>query len=381
MKPGIKKEVDILIIGGGVAGCTAAIALAGSYRIALIDKLTAPVERVGECLPPAARRILKRLDLLDGLETSSLADNKSLHLKNIGAQSYWGSERVQIVDHLRNPDGLGWHLDRAAFEGYLRHVASQRGIECFWGTQLEEVQFVGDRWHLSAYSADKLSADKSYNFTAKFVIDASGRQSLFARKLGVGRRTYDKLIACWATFPNIDANELSTISAGELGWWYSAPLPGNKRVIALHTDPDLIERDAMKNKDLFIELARTNREMTNILERNKGEINFIQTVAANSTRLNQADGQQWAASGDAAMSFDPLSSQGMFNAMAGALQLTELIAEVDLINKPTAQKTGQFQAIYTGQLDQVWEHYTMHKKIYYREEMRWKDSLFWKRRH
>jgi flavin-dependent dehydrogenase len=378
----INRGVDIAIIGGGVAGCIAAIALAESHSVVLIDKLSEPLERVGECLAPAARRILKQLDLLDGLEMTSLSTGQSLHLRNMGTQSYWGSEQVNVVDHLRNPDGFGWHLDRRAFEIYLRETALQRGVNCIWPVKLQDAYYNDQRWCLTAITTDdNVSNGKPSHFTAKFVIDASGRQSHFAKKLGIGRLLYDKLIACWATLPNSETNKMSTISASEPGWWYSAPLPNNKRVLALQTDPDLVERGGIKNSGQFIELAQANREMAKILERNQGEIEFRQTVSANSARLTQVAGQQWAALGDAAMSFDPLSSQGMFNAMAGALQLTELINESGLLTDLRPHNLEQFQAIYTYQLDQIWEHYSKHKKIYYREEMRWKDSAFWKRRH
>jgi flavin-dependent dehydrogenase len=221
----------------------------------------------------------------------------------------------------------------------------------------------------------------TYSFAAKFVIDASGRQSYFARKLGIRRQPFDKLIACWATMPNCEQNKMSTISAGELGWWYSAPLPNSRRVIALQTDADLAGRKAIKSSGNFIELAQVNREIAAILARNQGEIELHQTVAANSTRLNQVAGRQWAALGDAAMSFDPLSSQGMFNAMAGALQLTELLIGSGTMENPDLAHMRQFQTAYTHQADQIWAHYIMHKKMFYRQEMRWKDADFWKRRH
>jgi len=380
MKAETNYEADIAIVGGGVAGCTAAIALAQSYSVVLIDKLNKPLERIGECLAPAARRILRKLDLLEGLERRISTTGQKLHLTNNGTQSYWGSEQVYVVDHLRNPDGFGWHLDRQAFEAYLREAALQRGVTNVWA-KLHSSQYENNHWYIKAQSTAEIPDQKTHNIKAKFVIDASGRQSHFARQLGVEREHFDKLIACWATLPNTEQNKMSTISASGLGWWYSAPLPNNKRVLALQTDSDLVDRAAIKDSKQFIELAKANREMAKILEKNQGEIEFHGTVAANSTRLNQVSGQQWAALGDAVMSFDPLSSQGMFNAMACALQLTGLIQGQDLIQKPDSIKMQQFEMSYKHQMDQIWEHYIKHKSIFYGEERRWRDLEFWKRRH
>ncbi|HLP65212.1 NAD(P)/FAD-dependent oxidoreductase [Flavobacterium sp.] len=367
-------SVDIAIIGGGVAGCTAAIALSNSYNVALIDKLSEPVERVGECLAPAARRIFKQLGLLDEFEKKI----NEIHQRNNGMQSYWGSKNVQIVDPLRNPDGFGWQLNRKEFESFLRKKAVERSPNCFWSYQLFQCKFENEHWVLTFASTNEISKKKVIR--AKFVIDASGRQSHFAKKIGVERQSVDKLISIWATLTNEEISTLSTISASQSGWWYTAPLPNKKRIMAFQTDSDLIEHAQLKTKEAFINLALCNEQMKTILEKSKNSIQFNGIVAANSTQLKQVTGQQWAALGDAAISFDPLSSQGMFNAMANALQLTDLLTEHQIIFQPNSEKTNQFQREYSEQVNQIWKHYLHHKRIFYSQELRWSNSEFWKRR-
>lgn len=371
-------ETDILIVGGGIAGCIAAIALADSYQVVLIDKLEKPIERIGECLAPAARRILSQLDLLEGMKPRN---ESTLHLKNIGTQSYWGTRNVHIVDHLRNPDGFGWHLNRKEFECYLRATALARGVTCIWPSKLYRSYYENSKWEVTTKIEGSSITGGTNQIIAKFVIDASGRQSHFARSQGIKRKHLDKLIACWATLPDREENKMSTISASKEGWWYSAPLPDNRRVLAFQTDSDLIDRQAIKNLDAFLELSQKNEAITKLLARNNGNIDFHGTVAANSTRLDQVVGQQWAALGDAAISFDPLSSQGMFHAMANAMQLTDLIKKFGLITNFKNAKISLFETIYTNQINQIWNHYLKHKAIFYRVEKRWKTAPFWKRRH
>lgn len=372
-------SVDIAIIGGGVAGCTASIALSQWYKVAVIDKLNEPIERIGECLAPAARRILKRLDLLSSLENNMASISKQIQQRNNGMQSYWGSEKVHIVDPLLNPDGFGWQLNRKKFEFFLRDNAEKRNVDCFWGYKLYNCYYEENQWNLTFIPSDtKISGN--IVIKAKFVIDASGRQSQFARKLGIEREAFDKLISCWATLPNDEVNTLSTISADELGWWYSAPLPNNKRVLAFQTDPDLMERANLKNKKAYLQLAMANPPIARLLIKKKQSIQFNGTVSANSTKLKQVAGKQWAALGDAAISFDPLSSQGMFNAMASALQLTDLIQELQLLTQPDSKKNQQFICMYSNQVNQIWEYYLKHKRIFYSHEQRWNNAEFWKRR-
>ncbi|WP_299158634.1 tryptophan 7-halogenase [uncultured Tenacibaculum sp.] len=374
----IHLETDILIIGGGIAGCIAAISLANTHRVILIDKNKEPNERIGESLAPAAQRILKQLNLIEDIDKASVY-NEPLYIKNMGMQSFWGSDKVHIVDHLRNPDGFVQSLNRKKFESYLRESALNRGIKCLWPVKLQTSNYETNYWHITANSNEKIG-QKNYHIKSKFVIDASGRQSNFARSLGVKRETIDKLIACWATMPNYLQNTMSTISACKNGWWYSAVLPNNKRVMAFQTDADLIDKNDIKKSTFFIELAKENKEMECILKETKSELQFHGTVAANSSRLKQFTGKQWAALGDAAISFDPLSSQGMYNAMASAMQLTTLIINHNLIHDYTIEKDKSFQHNYTQQINAIWSHYLQHKKLFYSAEMRWKEASFWKRR-
>ena len=359
-------KTDILIIGGGIAGCIAAIALADTFNVTLIDKLLEPKEKIGESLAPAANRILGILGL--SKEFDKLAG--SAFINNLGMQSYWGSDRVQIVDHLRNPDGFVKSLNRKVFERFLRDSAEKRGVQCYWNTKLFSCSYDSE-WEIIAKTND--GASKETNISATFVIDASGRQSHFARSLEIKREVVDKLIACWITLPNDKENIMSTISSGENGWWYSAIVPNNKRVVAFHTDSDLIDKNELRTKESFLKLISQNREMVHLIEGKEESISFQGTVSANSTRLHQVAGKNWAALGDAAISFDPLSSQGMFNAMASAMQLRDLFGKKGPI--------PHFENIYTSQIDQIWQQYLNHRLTFYRSELRWPNSKFWKRRH
>ncbi|OOV19044.1 NAD(P)/FAD-dependent oxidoreductase [Flavobacterium sp. LM4] len=360
------EKTDILIIGGGIAGCIAAISLIDTYQVTLVDKLPEPTERIGESLAPASQRILKQLDLLEGFENQI----GTLYQKNVGMQSYWGSNRVHLVDDLRNPDGFVKNLDRQAFETYLRRVAETRGVHCLWGSKLYNSSYENSRWQVQLRASD--TSLSTSTISASFVIDASGRQSHFAKSLGIKRQVEDKLIACWVTLPNTLTNTMSTISASENGWWYSAVVPRGKRVVVFHTDADLVAKNELKTTGSFLELAKENPVILSLLNEDENAITFKGSVAANSTKLEQAGGKQWVALGDAALSFDPLSSQGMYNAMASAMQLQTLLLQYGF--------TETLQKIHTEQTERIWHHYLKHKSIFYQAETRWKTAAFWERR-
>lgn len=359
-------KTDLLIIGGGIAGCIAAIALSDRFQVMLIDKLPQPLDRIGESLAPASGRILSQLNLWRVLESQAGV----LFHENQGMCSFWGSDRPVFVDGFRNPDGLAKNLDRKAFEQFLRRAAEEKGIQCYWGVKLESVSSEDSGWKVVLCPVgDK---PEKWHVSADFVIDASGRQSHFARSLGIKRQIIDKLIACWITINNTSENTMSSIIGSENGWWYSCVVPHQKRIISFHTDADLMAKNDLKTLDSFLVLAAQNNEIQTFITGNESSIEFHGTVAANSSILTQVAGKNWAAIGDAAISFDPLSSQGIFNAMASAMQLRDLIQHFGFTEELIKKHTSETQAI--------WTHYLQHKQFFYEAETRWKTAEFWKRR-
>ncbi|NOU49876.1 NAD(P)-binding protein [Pseudoalteromonas sp. JBTF-M23] len=348
------EHTQIVIIGAGIGGCIAALALAKHYHVTLIDNHEQPPEKVGECLPPAARRILKLLDI------QSLLDDGP-HLVSQGMLSYWGSPQPTVMDNLRNPDGLGWHLDRPHFERQLRTQAQLRGVQCLWPATLKESVYHDHKWHL------QISAQQYALLTADIVIDATGRHCVFARKQNMKRKQLDKLMSIWLTGQFKVTKNMALISSTDNGWWYSAPLPtggssanisiGQSRIVSWQLDPEHLQKH--QDSQWFLNQAkRVNGFGTLIKQLIERSEQLHGIVAANTSRLEHFYGQQWFAIGDAAMSFDPLSSQGMFNAMASAMQLSDLLIQNGLVSTQTALQ-------YQQQMESVWEQYLHHKNVYY----------------
>jgi flavin-dependent dehydrogenase len=79
------------------------------------------------------------------------------------------------------------------------------------------------------------------------------------------------------------------------------------------------------------------------------------------------------ATGDAAISFDPLSSQGLLNALFTGLAAAEAAHE-HLSGAPNAL------ASYAAALEGIWRAYARQVSITYSAEARWPEAPFWKRR-
>jgi len=350
----------VVILGAGVAGCIAALALLPSHRVTLLERQREPGSRPGECLPAAAQRILRPLGLWEEFKAQN-------HRESLGVQSYWGNPQVIIQDSLRNPEGGAWHLDRPAFESMLRHVAQVRGAQLLAPEGIAQAQWQAPYWRLTLNSGQRVDCEQ--------VIDAGGRRAPFARKLGIERERLDNLVAAWAVFPDVALEGIdrvmARISAAPDGWWYSAPLPQQRRLLAFHSDKELLDTARWRRAAPFCAAARRHFPVADLIPGGADPLKgaYQGVTAANSSRLRQVAGPGWAAIGDAALSFDPLSSQGMYNAMASAMQLVALLESGDSV----AER-------YTAQVEQIWAHYLGHRTQFYQMEQRWSEQPFWQAR-
>ena len=403
-------NTDILIIGAGIAGCIMALAMRPRYSVTLMDKYATPQPKPGDSLPPAASRILTKLDL-----TTILSSDK--HLTCHGMTSNWASPHPITSDNLRNPDGMGWHVDRQQLERDLRAIAQQRGVQLITPATITQANFDQTHWQCIINHPEQKRAASEQTVHARLVIDATGRHSTFARQFATNehnkhykRQQFDKLMSVWLSYPSNNSQALSTLIPAENGWWYSAPLPNlptnlptngaqnaelthrdsHCRMLAWQTDADLMDKafiskaqpPTQQHLDPVINTILTHaahhQGLAQELESmDTQHIQYHGMVAANSSRLKQASGENWFAIGDAAMSFDPLSSQGMFNGMATAMQLADLLNSSPYHSAANLNNIAQ---TYQRQLDNIWQHYLTHRDYYYSQETRWSRATFWQRR-
>jgi flavin-dependent dehydrogenase len=242
-----------------------------------------------------------------------------------------------------NPFGTGWHLDRAAFDARLLAAAGASGVT------------------LRSDPGPGAGA----GIAAPVVVDASGRRAHHARRRGARRIADDRLIAVLTTCARRgdDVDATTTVEAAETGWWYTCPIPRQRRVVAFLTDGDLLP-PAWRTGSGLDAAARRTTHIASLLGPTLPGAPLV--VAAGTARLDPPCGDGWLAAGDAAASFDPLSSQGILTAV---LMGAEVARGID----DTPAFAARYQAI-------VAEYETQRLAIYRREE-RWPDAPFWARRH
>ena len=354
-------DYDVLIAGGGPAGCATAISLrdfAPELRVCAAEPGVRHPRFVGETLSPQALIFLKHLGLRDRFERDG-------HERAFRTQSAWGVSRLVPNEFLYGVHQIGWRLDRTRFEDMLVNAAVDRGVE--WRSEpVVSAAYADHRWTVQLQESEPV--------TARFVVDATGRRAVLCRKLNIVSVKLDRLIACTVRMQPAAAKVDLTVEAFADGWWYATSLPNGERILACMTDNDIVRREGFAQLDrLMLCLGETEFVREAAIE--NALVGQPQLFAAGSFNRAITGNLPFLAVGDAASSFDPISSQGIAKALRAGVFASYGIA--DLLVRGDRRGVARYLSFVADEF----AAYQSTLRDYYRQETRWTDRPFWQRRH
>lgn len=315
---------------------------------------------VGEILAPRALSPLHQLGVWD----------RFLALGSLpvpGMICVWGEPRPYEVDFILSPSGNGWHIERAQFDQMLLEASEEAGAYIARTGPVQSCRHDGNQWLLEAAGGLRPVTVRATN-----LIGATGRGSPPAYTENA-RRWVDELVGVVAFLDGSrrsDSDPRALVEACEHGWWYTAPLPDGRVITALMTDRPLLRPLAARSPEGWRNLLRA---APHLWER-VADLPLLcppRTVAANTYLRAPVAGPQYLLTGDAAMTIDPLSGQGITHALEGGCTAARALLSYEAGDRNALRD-------YAGGMCRLFTASIRARSEYYIREGRWPDAPFWR---
>jgi len=307
---------DVLVIGGGPGGATIAALLAERGReVVLIEKARHPRFHIGESLLPLNLPLFERLGVAGEI--------RAIGMPKYGAEfvSPWHSDAVtfDFANAVDKSFPYAYQVRRSEFDNILFRNAARKGAFAIEGCRVTGVQFNDDGAAVSVHHEDGSEA----RWQTKFVVDASGRDTVLANQFGSKRRNpRHNSAAIFGHFSG--ATRLPGKAAGNIslfwfdhGWFWFIPLNDGATSIGAVCWPYYMKSRQTDPATFFLDTIALCPALAERLR----EAKLCSPVTATgnySYEVRRATGRNYLLLGDAFTFIDPVFSTGVLFAMQSA---------------------------------------------------------------
>ena len=319
------RHCDVLVIGGGPAGSTVAPLLAEKgHHVVVLEKAHHPRFHIGESLLPANLPLLERMGVADEV--------KAIGMYKPGAEfvSPWHehSQVFQFADAWDKSMPHAYQVKRSAFDEILIRNAGKKGATVIEGCKATGVDFLPDD---SVMVKSTLEDGHEVHWHARFLIDASGRDTFLANRFRIKQRSEKhNSAAVYGHFANVERKEGPTegnitIFWFDHGWFWFIPLVDGVTSIGMVTWPYFMKTRGKRSLTQFLQDGIAS--CPGLAARMKSAILVNEVEATGNFSYTSAHnhGRNYVMLGDAYAFVDPVFSSGVMLAMHSGVVAAETV--------------------------------------------------------
>ncbi|GCE49773.1 clorobiocin biosynthesis protein Clo-hal [Thermosporothrix hazakensis] len=344
---------DVAVVGGGPAGATCATLLAKKgHHVLLVEKEKFPRYHIGESTVPGVLPVFEELGIADEMK-------KHAFVKKRGITLVWGQGRepwdVDFADAgpLTGPYDHAYQVVRSEFDSILLANARHCGVTVLEDTTVVDFLFEDERCCGLKYTR----SGKASTVRARFVVDASGQNTLLARRYNL--LEWDeglKNVAIWAyyqggkTLPGRNAGNILVENMYD-SWLWVIPLHDGTHSVGLVMPAENAGgKQALEQQ--FEETLENSVETKKLLVAAQRVSNY-RTARDWSYKSQRFYGPGFLLTGDAAGFVDPLFSTGVFLALRGGSLASAAIDRLLKTPEREAEVLKRYEESYRDFFDVV----------------------------
>lgn len=319
-------ECDVLVIGGGPAGATVGALLAQrGHKVVVLEKEHHPRFHIGESLLPANLALLEQLGVAEAV--------RAIGIEKWGAEfvSPWHEAKSQTFmfgDAWDKSMPFSYQVRRSEFDEILIRNAAKMGAEVIEGCRVREVAFAPDHGGATVHAVHEDGSTPRWH--ARFVVDASGRDTLLGKQFDIKRRNpKHNSSALYAHFtgatrhPGQDEGNI-TIFWFDHGWFWFIPLADGATSIGAVVWPHYLKSRSKPVKEFFLDTIALCPALSERLAYATLS-SEVEATGNFSYACDRTHGPNYVMIGDAYTFIDPVFSSGVMLAMQGGFVAADTI--------------------------------------------------------
>ena len=312
-------DCDVLVIGGGPAGSTAATKLAqAGHKVVVLDKDRHPRFHIGESLLPA------NLPLFDELGVGEAIKSIGMYkpgVEFVSPDHNFQRQRFYFANAWNKTMPSAYQVRRSEFDHILLQNAAQKGAEVHEACRVTAVDF-SDTARQAKVTAT-FTEGQTRTWHTRYVIDATGRDTFLANKFKLkSKNSKHNSAAVYTHFADVqrdmgdDEGNISVYWFAH-GWFWFIPLHDGSTSIGMVTWPyHLKSRGDRDLEAFFMDNVATVPPLAARLAKAR-RVHPMEAAANFSYNSSASHGPGYLLVGDAFAFIDPVFSSGVLLAMRG----------------------------------------------------------------